>query len=83
MDTLADIVLFGRPDDYVQTLKARIEAQTPAAIQAAAHEVVQPDRLTWVVVGDLRQIAAPVEALKLGPVQVLDADGKPMPAKAP
>ena len=83
MDTLADIVLFGRPDDYVQTLKARIEAQTPAAIQAAAHEVVQPDRLTWVVVGDLKQIAAPVEALKLGPVQVLDADGKPMQVKGP
>jgi zinc protease len=29
-----------------------------------------------VVVGDLKQIEQPVRALKLGDVQVLDADGK-------
>jgi len=34
--------------------------------------------MTWVIVGDLKQIEAPVRALNLGDVQVLDADGKPV-----
>ena len=38
----------------------------------------KPDALTWVVVGDLKQTEAPVRALNLGPVTVLDADGKPV-----
>ena len=35
--------LYHRPDDYVQTLKPRIEAQTDAEIQAAAKEIVQSE----------------------------------------
>jgi len=79
MGALQGIVLYHRPDDYVRTLKSRIEAQTDAQVEAAAHEVIHPDKLTWVIVGDLAKIAAPVRALKLGTVQVLDADGKPVP----
>jgi len=70
------IKLYDRPDDYVQTLKKRIDAQTDAAVQAAAKEIYHPDALTWVFVGDLSQIEKPVRALNLGDVQVLDADGK-------
>jgi len=76
------IVEYGRPDDYVQTLKPRLEAITPADAEAAIKEIVKPEAMTWVIVGDLKQIEAPVRALKLGDVQVLDADGKPI-ADAP
>ena len=69
-------MLYDRPDNYVQTLKARIEAQTDQAVQAAAAEVIKPDKFTWVIVGDLAKIEKPVRALNLGEVQVLDADGK-------
>ena len=75
LGALSSIKLYDRPDDYVQTLKPRIEAQTDAAVQAAAHEIVRPDALTWVVVGDLARIEAGVRALKLGEVKVVDADG--------
>ena len=70
------IVVYDRPDDYVQTLKPRIEAQTDAAVQAAAHEIIKPGALTWVIVGDLKKIEKPVRDLKLGDVKVLDAEGK-------
>ena len=40
-----------------------------------------PDKLVWVVVGDLKQVEAPVRALNLGEVHVVDADGKPVAAK--
>ena len=77
MGALQGIALYKRPDDYVQTLKSRIEAQTDASVEAAAKEIIHPDQLTWVIVGDLKKIEAPIRALKLGDVQVLDADGKP------
>ncbi|MBT2143828.1 MULTISPECIES: pitrilysin family protein [unclassified Rhodanobacter] len=77
MGALQGIALYKRPDDYVQTLKSRIEAQTDASVEAAAKEIIHPDQLTWVIVGDLAKIEAPIRALNLGQVQVLDADGKP------
>jgi predicted Zn-dependent peptidase len=73
---IADIVRFGRPDDYVRTLRARLEAQTEAGVRQAAAQAFRPDTLTWVIVGDLSQIEAPIRALSWSSVQVLDADGK-------
>jgi predicted Zn-dependent peptidase len=78
MGALEDIALYDRPDDWIQTEKARIQALKDPQVQAAADEVVHPDHLTWVIVGDLKKIEAPVRALNLGKVQVLDADGKPV-----
>ncbi|HEY4530102.1 MAG TPA: pitrilysin family protein [Luteimonas sp.] len=75
--TIAGNVLYGRPDDYVVRRKAEIESMTPAEVAEAA-KAVDPDALTWVVVGDLSQIEAPVRALDLGEVTVLDADGQPV-----
>jgi predicted Zn-dependent peptidase len=76
LGALTGIVVYGRPDDYVETLKPRIEAQTDGQVQAAAKEIIKPDALTWVIVGDLKKIEKGVRALNLGDVKVLDAEGK-------
>jgi predicted Zn-dependent peptidase len=76
LGALATNQLYRRPDDYVPTLKTKIEAQTDAQVQAAAKELFVPDALTWVVVGDLKKIEAPVRALGFGEVKIIDADGK-------
>ncbi len=81
MNTVGSIVRYGRPDDYVFKRKAEIEAMTPAQVAEAA-KTLDPSKLTWVVVGDLKQTEAPIRALKLGEVTVIDADGKPVAAKA-
>src|SRR5690606_3866065 len=81
LGTIAGIVRYDRPDDYVFQHKAEIEGLTPAQVAKAAG-TIDPDALTWVVVGDLDQIGAPVRALELGTVQVLDADGNPVQADA-
>ncbi|HXW09975.1 MAG TPA: pitrilysin family protein [Steroidobacteraceae bacterium] len=73
---IADIVRFGRPDDWVRTLRERLEAQTDAGVQQAAQRAFRPNALTWVIVGDLGRIEAPIRELGLGEVQVLDADGE-------
>ncbi len=72
---IGDMVRFGRPDDYVRTLRSRLEAQTDAGVRQAAAQAFRPDSLTWVIVGDLAKIEAPIRQLGLGTVQVLDADG--------
>jgi len=82
MGTIGGIVRYGRPDDYVTRRNAEIAAMTPAQVAEAA-KAIDPNALTWVVVGDLKQIEAPVRALNLGAVQVLDADGRPVAAVAP
>ncbi|MCX7032659.1 MAG: pitrilysin family protein [Arenimonas sp.] len=80
MGAIGGIVRFNRPDDYVVQRRAKIEALTPAVVQAAA-TTLKPESLTWVVVGDLSKIEAGVRALGIGEVQVIDADGKPVAAK--
>ena len=70
------LVEFGLPDDYWNAYVPRVEALTAPQLKAAAVKLVKPEELTWVVVGDLARIEAPVRALKLGEVRVLDSDGK-------
>jgi zinc protease len=81
MGTIGGIVLYGRPDDYVFKRKAEIEAMTPAQVNVAA-KALDPNALTWVVVGDLSsKTEQVVRALNLGEVTILDADGKPVAKK--
>jgi len=68
--------LYGRPDDYVSTLKSRIEAQDDEAERAAAREVIKPNAFTWVIVGDRSKIEQPIRELMGESVQVIDTDGK-------
>ena len=77
LGTLGGIVRYGRPDDYVFQRKAEIEGLTPEQVKAAA-ATINPGALTWVVVGDLKQIEKPLRALKIGEVVIVDADGKPV-----
>lgn len=72
------ILQYDRPDDWVATAKQRIEGQSLDAIHAAASQIIQQDRLTWVIVGDLSKIEAGVRALNLGEVQVVDENGQPV-----
>ncbi len=76
LSALNGIVMYERPDNYVQTLKSRYEQLQDKAVEAAAREVIQPEAMTWVIVGDLKQIEQPVRKLKLGEVTVIDANGK-------
>jgi predicted Zn-dependent peptidase len=75
---IAQAVTFGWPDDYVHTLKGRLEAQTEVGVRSAASASLDPARLTWVIVGDLAKIEGPIRALGLGELKVVDADGQPV-----
>ncbi|MBV8853105.1 MAG: insulinase family protein, partial [Sinobacteraceae bacterium] len=71
-----DILTYGLPDTYLNDFAARVRALTATQVQAAAAHLIQPQSLTWVVVGDLASIEAPVRKLDIGAVQVLDTEGR-------
>jgi len=44
-------------------------------LTTAGKSFLNPDRLVWVVVGDLAKVEAGIRELNLGTVHVVDADG--------
>jgi zinc protease len=66
---------FGRDDDYVPTLKTRYEAIKLENVQGAAEQVLHPDKLTWLVVGDRKEIEDKIRGMNLGKVSIMDVDG--------
>jgi zinc protease len=76
LGTISGIVSYGWPDDHVVREQRRTEAMTVEQVQAAA-ATLDPNALTWVIVGDLAKIEAPVRALGLGEVIILGPDGQP------
>lgn len=65
---------FGRPYDWITTLPDAYAALKPETITGSA-QLLHPDAMTWVVVGDLAKIEAKVRTLNLGTVEVWDAEG--------
>jgi zinc protease len=67
------IAVYGLADDFWQTYRDQIEAVGPSEVAAAAVELIRPDELLVLAVGDASMIRADVEALGIGPVEVVPA----------
>jgi zinc protease len=55
-----------------------VNALKTADVNAAAKEVVHPDNLIWIVVGDRSKIEAGVKELGFGDFHLMTPDGKVM-----
>ena len=73
--SFGEIVTFGLPDDYFTTYPARVRSLSVSDVDKAAREIVHPDQLIWVVVGDRSKVASGIRELGWGEIQLLDADG--------
>src|SRR5206468_605421 len=78
LDSIGEIVRFGLPDDYFVTYPEKVRALTVADVTKAAEQVVHPDQLVWVVVGDRSKIEPGIRELGWSDIQLLDADGNPV-----
>jgi zinc protease len=78
--SVLDLVQFGWSDDYYETLAGKIRALKTGDLNMAAKEVVHPDKIVWVVVGDRAKIEAGVREVGLGEIRFLGPDGKPLAA---
>ena len=76
--SITELVNFHLPDDYITTFPDKIRALTVNNIVQAAEDVVHPDQLVWIVVGDRAKIEPGIKKLGWGKIQLLDADGKPV-----
>jgi predicted Zn-dependent peptidase len=68
--------LLGRPDDYYATLASRWRAVDARMLDAMAKNYLQPEGLTFVVVGDRKQVEPQLKELGL-PVDIAPPVGMP------
>ena len=73
---LAQLFVYGLPLDYYSKLPAQLSSVTTAEAEAVAKKYLHPDQMILVCVGDRAKIQPELEKLKLGPIEIRDADGK-------
>lgn len=72
---LTALAIYGLPDDYFKSYRARIHEVTPERVKRAAINHLRPDELQIVVVGDVSAVREPLERLRSGPVLTYDSEG--------
>lgn len=68
---IGELLVYGLPDDFFATYRSRIRGVTPKAALAAGQEVLRPEEMVAVIVGDAEGIRGPLEALDLGSVEIV------------
>ncbi|THD56593.1 pitrilysin family protein [Phenylobacterium sp.] len=77
-DILGNLALYGVPLDEITRYTSRVEAVTPAQVQAFAARVLDPTKASVIIAGDAKTFAAALKAkrpdLEVIPVEKLDLD---------
>lgn len=66
--------LYGRPDNFYDSLASRYRGMTREQLDASIRAVLKPDQMLWVVVGDAKIVRPQLEKLGL-PVELLPQAG--------
>ena len=69
-------ILFDRGLDYPNQYATNLENLSLSDMHNVAKKVVKAQNLTWLIVGDRAKIESGIRELNLGPVKILDKDGK-------
>ena len=69
---VSNIVTYNRNLDYLNELPQLLDEPTLSQVQEKAQTYIKPDQWTWLIVGDLAKIEAPIRALNLGEVKVIN-----------
>ncbi len=72
---MAELFVYGLPNDYFQKLPAQFEAVTPEAVAQAAKNYIHPENLIVMAVGDRAKIEADLAKMNLGPIEIRDESG--------
>ena len=72
---LLTMVQYDLPDNYYDTYTSLVRSLDVAQVTQAAHDVVRPNNLIWIVVGDRAEIEEGIRNLNLGEIKFIDADG--------
>ena len=77
LDALRSNALYGRPDDFWETVADRYRGMTVSVLDQTARQVIDPNKIVWVVVGDAAKVRPQLQGLGL-PIEVYN----PVPAAA-
>jgi zinc protease len=72
------ILQYQLPENYYNTFTEKALALTPQEANALAARSIMPDKLVWVVVGDMSKVEQGIRAMNLGEVHKIDVDGNPV-----
>ncbi len=73
--SILDLVQYDLPEDYYDTYPDKVRSLNVDTITSAAEEVLRPNDLIWLIVGDLKMIQPSIQELGYGPVILLDTEG--------
>jgi len=76
---IVELVRDGLSPEYFNDWVARLGSMPVSDVVAAARRVIEPDHLIVVISGERGIIEPALRAANLGPVVVVDADGRPKP----
>jgi zinc protease len=75
LGTLSVLNRFGLPDDYYDSFVSNTVAVSQRQVNKVAADVLEPERVVWVVVGDRQKIEKSIKALGIANIQVIDVNG--------
>jgi zinc protease len=78
---LSELALYGLPDSEIGNFLSQVGRVKPEDVTRVASRYLSPEHFAVVVVGDLAKVRPGIEALGLGPITVLDAEGEPVAAQ--
>ncbi|HET7041502.1 MAG TPA: pitrilysin family protein [Gemmatimonadales bacterium] len=76
---VSGMLRFGQPFTYWNGYVQNVMKVTRADVQRVARQYLDPSRMTIVIVGDLAKIRPGIEATHVGPVEVRNVVGDPVP----
>ena len=76
---IVSMVRYGLAFDHYDTYVEQVRSLELSDIAAAARDIIQPDRLVWIVVGDRAVIEDGIRELAVGELHRVDADGVLLP----
>ena len=78
LGAVVDMVQYGIPEDYYETYSRQVRALDTDDLAEAAKNIIFPDKLTWMIVGDREKVEAGIRELNLGEFQLIDINGQPV-----
>jgi len=76
--SVLDILQYGWPDSYYDTMAGKIRALKTTDLDAAAKQAIHPEAMVWIIVGDRAKIEQGIKDSGIGKVHLIDADGHPI-----
>ena len=74
LNGVSNIVKYNRPLNYLDNLAEKRSSVSIDDVISASTKYINPNKWTWIIVGDLSKVQAGIEGLELGEIQVINAE---------